>query len=80
MMTTQVTQSVSRRRAFAVTLSAIAVLGAASACRPALFSDREPRTQFDRYDRSRNNYAPMSVQDEFGIERPNLQGRLSRQN
>ncbi|XHC25266.1 MAG: hypothetical protein ACFHWZ_05895 [Phycisphaerales bacterium] len=46
-------------------------------CSKALFPQDEARTQFDRYDRSRDEYAPMYIEDEFGRQRPNLQGRLS---
>ena len=46
-------------------------------CGKALFPQDEARTQFDRYDRSRDEYAPMYIEDEFGRQTPNLQGRLS---
>jgi len=49
----------------------------ASGCQKALFPKDEPRTQFDRYDRSRDAFAPSYIEDEFGRQRPNLQGRLS---
>lgn len=34
------------------------------------------RTQFDRYDQTRNNYVAPYLQDEFGRRTPNLRGRL----
>lgn len=51
--------------------------GHLAGCQKALFPQDEQRTQFDRYDRSRDAYAPAFVEDEFGRQRPNLQGRLS---
>ena len=59
-------------------LCAVAWLGASQfGCAKALFPRDEARTQFDRYDRSRDEYSPMFTEDEFGRRRPNLQGRLS---
>ncbi len=61
-------------------LLAIALAGAAiglAGCQKPLFSDRYQRTQFDRYDRSRNQFAKQYVEDEFGRKEPNLWGRLS---
>lgn len=73
-----------RRRGVAVRLgvlsSALALClasGALPGCQKALFPQDEPRTQFDRYDRSRDAFAPTYIEDEFGRQRPNLQGRLS---
>lgn len=43
--------------------------------KPLLSPDHE-RTQFDRYDRVRDQYAAQYVFDEFGRRRPNLAGRL----
>jgi hypothetical protein len=63
-----------------VTLGLAVLLATATlGCRGALFSESQPRTQYDQYDRSRNNYVPMYVEDEFGVKRPNLSGRLSNQ-
>ncbi len=55
----------------------LAVLVAAGGCSRALFPANESRSQFDRYDRARNQYAPQFVLDEFGRRTPNLDGRLS---
>ena len=52
-------------------------MGAFGGCQKALFPQDAPRTQFDRYDRSRDAFAPPYIEDEFGRQRPNLQGRLS---
>jgi hypothetical protein len=46
------------------------------ACRPAPIVEDEPRTQFDRYDLVRDQYAPAYLEDEYGRKRPNLRGRL----
>ena len=35
-------------------------------CQKPLFSAKDERSQFDRYDRSRNQYAAQYVEDEFG--------------
>ncbi|MEO1130677.1 MAG: hypothetical protein AAFX05_13370 [Planctomycetota bacterium] len=60
------------------TLAAVLLLACAAGwgCNKPLFSPREERSQFDRYDRSRNQYAPQFVEDEFGRQEPNLKGRL----
>ena len=49
---------------------------AASGCGKPLLSSQDQRSQYDRYDRVRNKYAPQYVMDEFGREQPNLRGRL----
>lgn len=36
----------------------------------------DTRSQFDRYDATRNERAPAYVQDAFGRRQPNLRGRL----
>lgn len=59
---------------------AILTLGAgilAGGCGKPLLSPLDERSQYDRYDRVRNKYAPQYVMDEFGRERPNLRGRLA---
>lgn len=47
-----------------------------SGCTKPLFPTGEPRTQYDRYDLVRNQYAPQYTMDEFGRRRPNLRARL----
>jgi len=71
--------STSHRRNAARLVALTLILGvvAAAGCRKPLFSPRDERTQFDRYDRSRNQYAPQFVEDEYGRQEPNLKGRLS---
>lgn len=49
-------------------------------CQKTLFSPREGRSQFDRYDMSRDQHAPQFVEDEFGRRTPNLRGRLGQRN
>lgn len=56
----------------------IATLGIPLAgCGKPLMSPSESRSQFDRYDRSRNQFAPQYIEDEYGARTPNLRGRLS---
>lgn len=45
-------------------------------CRQPLFTERDERSPFDRYDSVRNQRAPAYVMDEFGRRRPNLRERL----
>lgn len=45
-------------------------------CGKPLLSAQDERSQYDRYDRVRNKFAPQYVLDEFGREQPNLRGRL----
>ena len=48
----------------------------AGGCVKPVLSPDEDRTQFDRYDGIRAQYAPQYTADEFGMRRPNLRGRL----
>jgi hypothetical protein len=58
-------------------LACVAVTAAlVGGCAQPLFSPKKQRSQYDRYDRSRNQFAPQIVEDEFGREEPNLWGRL----
>lgn len=50
-------------------------VGGGCASKPLLSPEYE-RSQFDRYDRVRDQYAAQYVFDEFGRRRPNLSGRL----
>lgn len=54
----------------------LACLCVLSACQAPLLSPRDERTQFDRYDRVRNEYATQFVEDEYGVKHPNLRARL----
>jgi len=53
----------------------VVAIGSGCKTKPLLSPDHE-RSQFDRYDRSRDQYASQYVFDEFGRRRPNLSGRL----
>jgi hypothetical protein len=46
-------------------------------CGQALLTSADERSQYDRYDRVRNEFAQQTVEDEFGRRLPNLRGRLS---
>lgn len=51
----------------------------ASACQKPLFTDNAPRTQFDTYDKLRQQNQSLLVPDEFGNPQPALRARLSPQ-
>lgn len=74
-------RAVRRVRSSTVRPLALAALALAWASIPAgcgkpLLSPDEPRSQFDRYDAVRNQYADQYVFDEWGRRRPNLRARL----
>jgi len=71
-MRIQVRQRVKLATAIGVGAFVVATTG----CAKPLLSPREERTQYDRYDRIRNQYADQYVFDEFGQRRPNLRERL----
>lgn len=60
-----------------VALIAAPALGL-TGCRRVLFPNREPRSQFETYDRVRGGVPPPYVVDEFGYQQPNLRERLLR--
>ncbi|RMH13085.1 MAG: hypothetical protein D6695_05060 [Planctomycetota bacterium] len=55
-----------------------AVFMACAGCRAPLLASGEERSQFDRYDKVREQSAPPHYMDEYGRRRPNLRGRLLR--
>lgn len=62
-------------------LSLVCILGltltVSTGCRTKpLLSPDHSRSQYDDYDRIRDQYAPQYVFDEYGKRRPNLSGRL----
>ena len=57
---------------------AVGALGTAGGCGEPLLAENEPRSQYDRYDALRGQRPPATVTDEFGIDKPNLRGRLLR--
>jgi len=58
---------------------AAALLGlclGSTGCVKTIYRRGDPRTQYDRYDASRNQFAPDYIEDEYGRLEPNLRGRL----
>lgn len=49
-----------------------------SGCSRPLLSPKDERSQYDRYDRARSQYAQQFKEDEYGRRTPNLRGRLSQ--
>lgn len=61
----------------ALSLAAVAsLLSFVGGCAKPLLSPNEERSQYDRYDRVRNQYASQYMEDEYGRRQPNLRGRL----
>ena len=56
----------------------VLAIGALTGCGEPLLAENEPRSQYDRYDALRGQRPPAMVTDEFGIDKPNLRGRLLR--
>ena len=54
----------------------LTVATAVCGCQKPLFPANQPRTQFERFDKVRNQSAPQYIEDEFGRRRPNVQARL----
>lgn len=63
-------------RALSVVVLAWAGLSSGGCAKPLLSPDNE-RSQFDRYDVVRNQYADQYTFDAFGRRQPNLRARLS---
>lgn len=61
------------RAALPVVLCAIALTGG---CRQGPILEDDQRSQFDRYDLVRDQYAPAYLEDAYGRKKPNLRGRL----
>lgn len=59
-----------------VFLALAGALLTAPGCRKPLLATNEERSQFDRYDRVREQAPSPYYMDEFGRRRPNLRGRL----
>lgn len=61
---------------------ACAALAAAvgAGCNKPLFPENSARTQFETYDRLRQQSTPLEEEDEFGQKRPALRARLAPQN
>jgi len=62
----------------ACVIGALIFVGMSAGCSRPLLSPKDERSQFDRYDRARNQYAQQFKEDEYGRRTPNLRGRLSQ--
>lgn len=71
-----------RCRTRRIVCAAVATLVAvsAAACNKPLFPENSARTQFETYDRLRQQSTPLEEEDEFGQKRPALRARLAPQN
>jgi len=56
-----------------------AFLATLAGCQRPLFNDKDPRSQFDTYDKLRQQNQSLLVPDEFGNPQPALRARLSPQ-
>jgi hypothetical protein len=54
------------------------IVASVAGCGEPLLAENEPRSQYDRYDALRGQRPPAFVTDEFGLDKPNLRGRLLR--
>ena len=70
------------RGARAVACPAVALAAAlvGSGCNKPLFPEDSARTQFETYDKLRQQSTPLEEEDEFGQKRPALRARLAPQN
>lgn len=55
-------------------------VAAAAGCNKPLFPENSARTQFETYDRLRQQSTPLEEEDEFGQKRPALRARLAPTN
>ena len=70
-----------RHTRFVVCMACVALAAAAAAgCNKPLFPENSARTQFETYDRLRQQSTPLEEEDEFGQKRPALRARLAPQN
>lgn len=65
------------RSSAALLIGAVA-LGSSAGCQQVLFPRKEPRTQYEQYDRMRQRNAPIEEPDVFGNPQPALRQRLSQ--
>lgn len=65
------------KRAAAGLVLSVGLVGFLSGCSKPLLSPTDIRSQYDRYDRARNQYASQYIEDEFGQRQPNLRARLA---
>ena len=66
-----------RTRRLPLLLLLLATASVAACARP-LLSPADERSPFDRFDALRAQRAPQYVEDEFGMQKPNLRGRLGQ--
>ena len=71
-------QNLAPRRSLALIAAAllIGVSGGMLGCNRSPLRVTDERSQFDRYDQTRNALASPYLEDEFGRRQPNLRGRL----
>lgn len=62
----------------ALAVPLVVAAGGTPGCAKALFADKAPRTQFDTYDRVRQQYVAAEEPDVFGNPQPALRARLSQ--
>lgn len=70
------TLAASRRSRGLLVLVLLGMLGLLPSCGKALMDPDKPRSQFDRFDAIREQRSPSTVDDEFGMRRINVRGRL----
>ncbi len=57
----------------------VPVLVVLTGCYDPLFPKDEPRTQYETYDKMRNQYKPLEENDVFGNPQPALRSRLANE-
>lgn len=73
------TSSSGRRVCLPRVVVAIGLAATLAGCQRPLFNDKDPRSQFDTYDKLRQQNQSLLVPDEFGNPQPALRARLSPQ-
>ena len=58
-------------------VSLLLLVGLVGGCQRKLFSEKDPRTQFETHDRLRQKYTPIEEPDVFGQPQPALRARLT---
>jgi hypothetical protein len=66
-----------RRRIGWIALGSLTLVGSLGGCAKPLFSPDDYRSQYDRFDAARGEYAEQYSFDAYGRRRPNLRGRLA---
>jgi len=66
-----------RLLAFTAAMLLCAIVGLLTGCNETLFPANTPRTQFEAYDRMRNQAAPEKEMDALGRPQPALRARLA---